>query len=111
MPFNVHYRGNEFYGFIASVGISYPGGSSIVQDPDISSQALTDVALSTNSGGGGGEARSPFSGLAIGLMLVVVVAVVLAILIASRRKGGKGPELYEKKTEPKSEWSDYYEKK
>jgi hypothetical protein len=45
MPFNAQFGGNEFYGFAAIVGISYPYGQSIVQDPDISSQALTDVEL------------------------------------------------------------------
>ncbi len=45
MPFNAQFGGNDFYGFAAIVGISYPCGQSIVQDPDISSQALTDVEL------------------------------------------------------------------
>jgi hypothetical protein len=49
MPFNVRFGGNDFYGFAAIVGISYPYGQSIVQDPDISSQALTEVELTTPS--------------------------------------------------------------
>ena len=48
-------RGKDFYGFAAVIGISYPYGQSIVQDPTISSQAVTDLAM-------GGERRTTVSG-------------------------------------------------
>jgi len=49
IPFDVQFGGKQYYGFSAIVGISYPYGQSIVQDPDISSEALTEVELTTPS--------------------------------------------------------------
>ena len=74
MPFNVAFGGNDFFGFLAIVGISYPGGSSIVQDPDISAQATTDLALS--NGGASNGASTP------GLFLVIVVVIIVVVAVA-----------------------------
>ena len=115
MPFNVHFGANEFYGFIASVGISYPGGQSIIQDPAISSQAVTDVVMSTSgSGNGGGSTGNLLSSFPIGMVLIAVVAaiVVASMVLIRRRGGGKGPVDYEKPNDAQQDdWSKYYEKK
>jgi len=76
MPFNVLFGGRDFYGFRAIVGISYPGGSSIVQDPDISAQAITDLAFSSGGASSGGSSPGLF------LIVIVVIAIVAVVIVA-----------------------------
>jgi hypothetical protein len=47
----ISWSGKTFTGFVALTGISYPGGSDIVQDPEVSSEAITDVAKASSNPG------------------------------------------------------------
>jgi len=89
LPFNLRFGAKDFYGFTAIVAISYPGGQSIVQDPDISSQAMTDLAISSSGSGNGGSMPNSFP---TGLVLIIVVVAAIAvagIMVLSRKRGGK----------------------
>ncbi len=89
MPFNLRFGAKDFYGFTAIVAISYPRGQSIVQDPDISSQAMTDLAISTSGSGNSGSMPSSFP---IGLVLIIVMVAAIAMaamIILSRKRGVK----------------------
>jgi hypothetical protein len=116
MPFNERFRGNDFYGFAAMVGISYPNGKNIVQDPDISSQAVTDLALASSGpadNGNAGTSSTPRS-LPMGLILIAsiaIIAVVLATVIIRRRRPKQPQQNYEMPNQPQGDWGKYYEKK
>jgi len=101
--------GKLFTGFVTLSGISYPGGAEIIQDPEVSSEAVTDLAET------GTHTTNPNS-FPAGLVMLGVVgaAVVVAAVLLVRGKGGQnGPVTYEKKDEEKdkNDWSQYYEKK
>ena len=116
MPFNERFRGNDFYGFAAMVGISYPNGKNIVQDPDISSQAVTDLALASSGpadSGNAGTSSTPRS-LPMGLILIAsiaIIAAVLATVIIRRRRPKQPQQNYEMPNQPQGDWGKYYEKK
>lgn len=115
MPFNERFGGKDFYGFAAVIGISYPYGQSIVQDPTISSQAVTDLAMggvAPNDGNGG--ASSPVGSLPIGLILIgtiAIIGVVLATVLIKRRQPKQPKQNYEMPNQQQSDWGKYYEKK
>jgi hypothetical protein len=115
MPFNERFRGNDLYGFAAMVGISYPYGKSIVQDPDISSQAVTDLAIASSTpANGNGGATSPTRSLPVGLILIVsiaVIGVVLAVILIRRRQPKQPKQNYEPTNNIQGDPSNYYEKK
>ena len=118
VPFSTDFRGVQVSGFAAIVGISYPGGSSsnpggtnITQDPDISSQAVTNLAAST---GGTGTGTNTLTGsFPIGLLVIVLVAaiVVAAVVVIRRNGGGKGPSGNNQNDHPEGDWRQFYEKK
>lgn len=115
MPFNERFGGNDFYGFAAMVGISYPFGNSIVQDPDISSQAMTDLTVASGTSpnsGNAGTSDSPRS-LPVGLILIasiVVIGVVLAIVLV-RRRPKQPKQTYEANNQLQGDPGRYFEKK
>ncbi len=110
IPFDVQFGGSQYYGFAAVVGISYPCGQSIVQDPDISSQAVTGLAISSGAGHGGNPLGSfPFGILIIGS--VVVIGVVLSVVLIRRRQPKQPNQYYEMPNQQQSDWGKYYDKK
>ena len=115
MPFDERFGGRDFYGFAAMVGISYPYGKNIVQDPTISSQAVTDLAMAGEpSNNGNGENSSPVKLLPIGLILIAsiaIIGVVLATVLIRRRQPKQPKQNYEMPNQPHSDWGKYYEKK
>ena len=72
IPFDVQFAGKQYNGFAAVIGISYPCGQSIVQDPDISSQAVTGLAMSS----GTGHSASPIGSFPFGLLIIGSVVVI-----------------------------------
>ena len=115
MPFNERFGGKDFYGFAAIVGISYPYGQSIVQDPDISSQAVTDLAMVGGAASNGnGDTGNSFRSLPFGLILIVsiaVIGVVLATVLIRKRQPKRPQQNYEIPNQVQSDWGKYYEKK
>jgi hypothetical protein len=116
MPFNERFGGNEFYGFAAMIGISYPYGQSIVQDPAISSQAMTDLAIASSTPANSGNGATPSSphSLPVGLMLIVsivAIAAVLAIMLVRRRHPKQPKQNYEATNQMGGDTAKYYEKK
>ena len=85
IPFDVQFGGKQYNGFAAVIGISYPCGQSIVQDPDISSQAVTGLAMSS----GTGQSASPIGSFPFGLLIigsVVVIGTVLTVVLVRSRR-------------------------
>jgi hypothetical protein len=107
------WNGEIFTGFVLVGGISYPGGSLIVQDPSVSSQATLSMGAVSGTDG------SPSSDLAshpflIGLMVVaaiVVIGLVLAAVLIRKRQPKQPQQNYEMSGPAQSDWSKYYEKK
>ncbi|MCE5296799.1 MAG: hypothetical protein LLG16_06830 [Euryarchaeota archaeon] len=107
----MHFRGSAFTGFIALMGMSFPGGNSIVQDPSISTDIVTDLTESSNVTVGGESFLSQYFG-ALVLGAVCAGGVTVGVVVLSRRKGRSGPGTFDKKTEKETkEWSKYYDKK
>ena len=109
IPFDVQFGGRQYYGFAAVVGISYPYGESIVQDPEISSQAVTDLASSGAGHSGNSLGSFPFGLLIVGS--VVVIGVVLSVVLIRRRQPKQPKQNYEMPNQQQSDWGKYYEKK
>jgi len=107
----MNYRGNVFAGFVALTGITFPGGDSIVQDPSVSTEIMTDLAVSTDAQEDGGSPLGQFAGLLLIGVVCMAIIVVVALMV-TRRRGKSGPGTFDRKTgnEPK-DWSKYYEKK
>jgi hypothetical protein len=104
------WRNMEFGGVAFMVGLTYPGGNRIVQDPSISSEAITDLAQTTNSNATGRIGTN----LGLAVIGAVAAAVLVGAVILVRRGGGhSGATTYEKKEEKEdqNDWSQYYEKK
>lgn len=106
-------RGNVFAGFALLGGFSYPGGSLIIHDPSMSSEALIEMSFAT-----------PLTTLPwfiwIALGAVIVVLAVAAVSLYRINKGKKEQyfsesfDTYEPKPEegPTEEnWQKYYGKK
>ena len=110
MPFDVQFGGRQYYGFAAVVGISYPYGQSIVQDPDISSQAVTGLAMSS----GTGQSSNPIGSFPFGLMLVgpiVAIGAVLSVVLIRRRRPRHPNQYYETQNQLQGDWGKYYDQK
>ena len=75
---------------------------------------MTDLAASVSGPGSTGSTSSPGNAgnhFPLGMVMIIVVAgVMVAALVVLKRGGGKGPD-YDKKEQPKDDWSKYYEKK
>jgi hypothetical protein len=106
------WNGEIYTGFVIVGGISYPGGSLIVQDPSVSSQATMNIgAISGVDGASGDPASNP---LFLGLMAVgamVVIGLVLAAVLIRKRQPKQPQQNYEMPGPAQSDWSKYYEKK
>jgi hypothetical protein len=107
------WNGEIFTGFVIVGGISYPGGSLIVQDPSVSSQATLNIGAISGAGGSpsGDIASHP---LLLGLMVVavlVVIGLVLAAVLIRKRQPKQPQQNYEMPGPTQSDWSKYYEKK
>ncbi|HEY3421330.1 MAG TPA: hypothetical protein VGK23_12335 [Methanomassiliicoccales archaeon] len=105
------WNGEIFTGFVLVGGITYPGGSLIVQDPSVSSQATLNIgAAASLDGSASGNIPHLFQ---LGLLMVgavIVIGVVLAAIMI--RKRPKLPQQgYEMPGPTQSDWSKYYEKK
>ena len=106
------WNGEIFTGFVLVGGISYPGGSLIVQDPSVSSQATLNIGAVTSADGTGSSSSSQHL-FQFGLLLVgsiIVIGLVLAAILI--RKRPKHPQQnYEMPNTTQSDWGKYYEKK
>ncbi len=106
------WNGEMFTGFVLVGGISYPGGSLIVQDPSVSSQATLNIGA-VASADGSGSTDSSLHLFQFGLLLVgsiIVIGLVLAAILI--RKRPKHPQQgYEMPNTNQSDWGKYYEKK
>ena len=111
------WNGEMFTGFVLVGGISYPGGSLIVQDPSVSSQATLNIGA-VASADGSGSTDSSLHLFQFGLLLVgsiIVIGLVLAaILIRKRPKHPAGlrnaehePERLGANTTKRSEYRSY----
>jgi hypothetical protein len=107
------WNGEIFTGFVLVGGISYPGGSLIVQDPSVSSQATLNIGAVTNADSS--SSSSPVAHLFLyGLMLVgliVVIGIVLAAVLIRKKQPRQPQQNYEMPGPTQSDWSKYYEKK
>lgn len=105
-------NGEIFTGFVIVGGISYPGGSIIVQDPSVSSQATLNIgAVSGPGGSSSNPASHPYF---LGLMavgVIVVIGLVLAAILIRKRQPKQPQQNYEMPGPAQSDWSKYYEKK
>ncbi|QLH74665.1 MAG: hypothetical protein HPY73_03845 [Methanomassiliicoccales archaeon] len=107
----MNFRGSSFTGFIALMGMSFPAGGSIVQDPSISTEATTDLVSSSNLPVEGGSFLSENIGLII-LGAVCAGGVTVGAIALTRRKGRNGPGTFDSKAKKdENDWSKYYDKK
>ena len=95
--------GAVYVGFVALLGLSFPGGQDIDHDPTFASDAFEITTA----------AEPPrFSGLVLLVLIVAAVAVVVA-LVASRKKDKNGPiqQAHRQEQQPREEdWNKYYER-
>ncbi|HII40881.1 MAG TPA: hypothetical protein HA326_06680 [Thermoplasmata archaeon] len=80
-----------YYGFVLLVGLNYVGGGTIVHDPTVSVDAMTDLEFVPASTPPSNPTPQPppagYGALVVGLViLVVLVLVALALVVRSRRK-------------------------
>jgi hypothetical protein len=106
-------NGQLFTGFVIVGGISYPGGSLIMQDPSVSSQATLNIGAVYGAGGpaSGGLASQPFLLELMTIAAMVVVGLVLAAVLIRKRQPKQPQQTYEMPGPAQSDWSKYYEKK
>jgi hypothetical protein len=86
--FYVDARG-AYSGFVLLVGLNYLGGGTIVHDPTISADVMTDLQLpsATTLPPPTSPAPAGYGALILGIViLIVLVLVALALIVRSRRK-------------------------
>ena len=85
--FYVDARG-AYFGFVLLVGLNYAGGGTIVHDPTVSADVMTDLQFQPRSTPPTTPASPPgYGALVVGIViLVVLVLVALALVVRSRRK-------------------------
>ena len=87
--FYVDPRG-AFYGFVMLVGLNYLGGTTIVHDPTVTADVMTDfVYPSASTPPGGTTSPANFGAVIVGIVLIVVlVLVAYAVIVRGRKKQG-----------------------
>ena len=79
-----------FYGFVMLVGLNYLGGTTIVHDPTVTADVMTDFEYpSASTPPGGTTSPANFGAVIVGIVLIVVlVLVAYAMIVRGRKKQG-----------------------
>ena len=77
--------GNAFAGFVLLAGLSYSGGTTIVHDPDISTDVQADLELPVAAGGSG------LFAIVAGAVAAIAILLLIAFVVSRRRKKGGTP--------------------
>lgn len=77
-----------YYGFVMLLGLNYVGGTTIVHDPSVTSDVVTDLQLPSAPGGGttGPTGNGLFVAAVLGIVILVILALVALLLIQRRKK-------------------------
>ncbi len=76
-----------YYGFVLLVGLNYQGGGTIVHDPTVSADVMTDLQFPKASTTPTVTPPAGYGALVVGIViLLVLVLVALALIVRSRRK-------------------------
>jgi hypothetical protein len=81
-----------FYGFVMLVGLNYVGGVTIIHDPTVSADVMTDLQYqSASTPPAGTTSPANFGTVLVGLVLLVVLVLVAYAMIVRGRKKTEPP--------------------
>lgn len=79
-----------YYGFVLLVGLNYLGGTTIVHDPTVSTDVLTNPTFQASTTPPSNPAA--YGALVVGIVLVIVLVLVAYVMIARGRKKQEPPQ-------------------